>query len=55
MISFLSILLWNAERPRYPSILFSDRIYGIAGMFFLFFHLDKDCVGNWLQVASTSG
>jgi len=27
MISFLSILLWNSEHPRYPGILFSDRIY----------------------------
>ena len=86
MIRFLSIFLWNAERPRYPGILFLDRIYpsmrgaptagssfhydlvydGISASLqhadlhglsecFSCFYLGKDCVGNWLRVAGTSG
>ena len=53
--------MWNAERPRYLDIIFSDRIHPAmrgAGMdcrdFFPVFHLDKDCVGTWLRVAGIS-
>ena len=84
MISFLSILLWNSEHPRYLDILLfrqdlprhardpdsgifvslrprlwrdfrfapTRRFTWIVRMFFLFFHLDKDRVGNWLRVTA---
>ena len=61
MISFLSILLWNSEHPRYLDILLFrqdlPRLMRGAGMdcqdAFPVFHLDKDRVGNWLRVGVT--
>ena len=55
MISFLSILLWNAERPRYLDILLFRQDLRDCHEVFPVFHLDKDRVGNWLQVTAFVG